>query len=251
VPAPGYPTPFISEVNNLNGGYFIDAPGYEDVAVLVVRSFVGELDDEIPFQSVNTYFIETAAALGKTKLIIDVSANGGGTILQGYDIFKQLFPSVVPYGANRFRAQESLNLMGEQSSYLGGLLPRSLDNNVTWQDIQSSAFDYHTDLDINNQPFTSWPEKYGPETFGPGPDNYTSIFRWNLSDVLTPDNSGGIYVSGYLNRSNITTQLFAPENIILVSQFRVCFSKCRDHRLIIHWITAHGRILRQYLYHLL
>lgn len=217
IPAPAYPTPFVSETNNLNAGYFIDEPGYEDVAVLAVRSFVGSSADEIPFQSVNTYFIETAAALGKTKLILDLSANGGGTILQGYDLFKQLFPSILPYGASRFRAHEALNLLGEQSSYLSGLVPRSLNDNATYLDIESSAFNYRTDVDVNYENFDSWAEKYGPHALGPQPDNFTSIIRWNLSDVLTPLNSGGIDISGYLNRTNITAQPFAAENIIIVS----------------------------------
>lgn len=74
--------------------------------MLAVPSFVGTTDDELPFQKVNTYFINEAVARGKKKLIIDVSANGGGTILQGYDLFKQLFPQILPYGATRFRAHE-------------------------------------------------------------------------------------------------------------------------------------------------
>lgn len=225
IPAPAYPTPFVSTADNVNSGYLLEGDGYDDTAVLVMRSFVGDSDDEIPFQAVNTYLIEQAAAMGKTKLIIDVSANGGGTILQGYDVFKQLFPSILPYGASRFRAHEALDLLGEQASYLSGLVPRSLDLNSTYQDIVSSFWNYRTDTDNNYQPFTSWAEKYGPEALGPQPDNFTSLERWNLSDVLTPLNSGGIYVSGYLNRSNITTQPFAAENIILVTD-GYCASTC-------------------------
>lgn len=219
IPTPGYPTPFVQEMTNQNAGYFIDEPGYEDVAVLVARSFISTEADEIPFQAVNTFFIETAAALGKTKLIIDVSANGGGTILQGYDLFKQLFPSILPYGASRYRAQEALNLMGEQASYLSGLVPRSLNNNDTFVDITSSYWDYRSDVDVDYQNFDSWPNKYAPVALGPEPDNFTALVRWNLSDVLTPWNSGGIDVSGYLNRTNITSQPFAPENIVIVSYF--------------------------------
>lgn len=219
VPAPAYPTPFVSTADNENSGYFIDQPGYEDVAVLALRTFVALDGVEIPFQSVNTYFIETAAALGKTKLIIDVSANGGGIILEGIDLFKQLFPSSDPYEANRYRAHEAINLLGEQASYLAGLVPRSLDDNDTYQEIESSSYNYRTDTDVNGQPFNSWTEKYGPDTLGPQPDNFTSLFRWNLSDVLTPLQGGGIYVSGYLNRTNITVQPFAPENIVIVSIF--------------------------------
>lgn len=223
-PAPGYPSPVVRHSENLNSGYFLSGTGFDDVAVLSVPSFVGE-DGEVEFQNVNSELIAAALQANKTKLIIDVSANGGGTILQGYDLFKQLFPSILPYGATRFRAHEAFNLVGEEYSYLSGLWPRSLNENDTVQDIESSAWNYRTDADIDYEPFTSWPEKYGPREYGPANDSFTSIIRWNLSDVLTPDNSGGIYVSGYLNRSNVTTQPFAAENVIIVYD-GYCASTC-------------------------
>lgn len=82
LPAPGYPTPVVRDSLNLNSGYFLDGAGYEDVAVLAVPSFVGS-GSEVEFQNVNSELIAAALAANKTKLIIDVSANGGGTILQG------------------------------------------------------------------------------------------------------------------------------------------------------------------------
>lgn len=100
-----------------------------------------------------------------------------------------------------------------------------LQLNDTAADLVSSAFNYRTDTNVNYEPFTSWADKYGPETFGPGPDNYTNIVRWNMSDVLTPLNSGGIDISGYLNRSNITTQPFKAENIVVVTD-GYCASTC-------------------------
>lgn len=223
-PAPGYPTnPVVQNSYNENFGFFLSGDGYDDIAVLALPSFEGS--DEVEFQNVNSELIAAAVASNKTKLIIDVSANAGGTILQGYDLFKQLFPSILPYGATRFRAHEAFNLLGEQASYLSGLWPRSLDQNETVQDIESSAWNYRTDADINYEPFTNWAEKYGPYEYGPANDTFTSIIRWNLSDVLTPDNSGGIYVSGYLNRSNVTTQPFERDNIIIVYD-GYCASTC-------------------------
>ena len=206
-------------------GYFLEGEGYDDVAVLSVPSFVSALEDEIPFQIVNTYLINRAVAEGKKKLIIDVSANGGGTILQGYDLFKQLFPQILPYGATRFRAHEAFNLIGKEVSWYTGQFPRSLRLNSTAEGLASSAWNYRTDADINYEPFKSWPQKYGPHEYGPGPDNFTSIIRWNLSDVLTPDNSGGIYVSGYLKRDNITEQPFAAQDIVIVYD-GYCASTC-------------------------
>jgi len=111
-------------------------------------------------------------------------------------------------------------------SWFSGQYPRSLDiANETVLNIISDALNYRTDLDVNNEPFTSWKDKFGPDTIGPGPDNFTSLFRWNLTDVLTPLNSGGIYLSGYGNRSNITTSPFAPENIVVVTD-GYCASTC-------------------------
>lgn len=209
----------------MQSGYFLEGEGYEDVAVLSVNSFVSALDDEIPFQIVNTAFLNAAKAAGKTKLIVDVQANGGGTILQGYDLFKQLFPQELPYGATRLRAHEALDLVGQEASWYSGEVPRSLDLNYTAINIVSSVYNYRTDVDVNYENFDSWPDKYGPETFGPGPDTFTNIIRWNLSDVLTPENSGGIIVSGYGNRSNITDQPFAAENIVVVTD-GYCASTC-------------------------
>jgi hypothetical protein len=52
------------------------------------------------------------------------------------------------------------------------------------------------------------------------------IFSYrNLSDPLTPENSGGIYVSGYLERDNITAQPFKAENIVVVYD-GYCASTC-------------------------
>ncbi|KAK4987459.1 hypothetical protein LTR50_004591 [Elasticomyces elasticus] len=224
-PAPGYPSPIVRQPNNLNSGYFLDGEGYDDVAVLSVPSFVGLGSAEITFQQTNEKLIAAALAAGKTKLIIDVSANGGGTVLQGYDLFKQLFPAILPYGASRFRAHEAFNLVGEAFSEISAGLPRSLSLNETLQSIVSSAFDYRTDANITYQPFTSWTEKYGPHEYGPANDTFTSIIRWNLSDPLTPDNSGGVYVHGYGPLSNYTQQPFARENIIVLYD-GYCASTC-------------------------
>lgn len=183
IPAPGYPTPLVRQMNNLNSGYFLEGEDYDDVAVLAVPNFVGSSDDALPFQSVNTYLIDQAVAQNKTKLIIDVSANGGGTILQGYDLFRQLFPQILPDGFTRFRAHEAFDLIGGEISRFAGQFPReaALDND-TLAGYLNSAFNYRTDVNIDYENFESWDEKFGPFEYGPWPDNYTSIIRWNISD---------------------------------------------------------------------
>ncbi|KAL1623849.1 hypothetical protein SLS54_004312 [Diplodia seriata] len=225
-PAPGFPTPVLFQRNNLIAGYYLEGDDYDDIAVLSVPSFVSTSSAELDFQRIGTSFILGAKAAGKTKLIVDLSANGGGTILQGYDLFKQLFPSLLPYGGTRFRAHETLDLLGQKFSYLSEGFPRDpeiVQENYTMADIVSSVFNYRTDTDVDYKPFTSWAEKFGPHANEY--DNFTSIIRWNMSDPLNILNSGGIEISGYGNRSNFTDQPFESTNIVLLYD-GYCASTC-------------------------
>lgn len=228
-PAPGYPPPVVRQANNLIGGYFIDDPAYADVAVLSVPSFVGS-SAQVEFQDTARQFLAAARAAGKTKLIVDVSANGGGTILLGYDLFKQLFPAIDAFAAaDRARAIDALDLLGQKFSDLAAGVPRTLDvgDNETLSeleaDVVSAYLNYRTDVKPDDTPFASWADKFGPRA-AKG-DNYTNLSRWNLSDVLTPFNSGGIYVTGYGGGVTNATQPFAAENVVVMTD-GYCASTC-------------------------
>ncbi|KAG9949365.1 hypothetical protein KCU85_g4440, partial [Aureobasidium melanogenum] len=224
IDAPGYPPPVTRQRHNMNGGYFLEGPGFEDVAVLTVASFVHQPFAGQEFKKVNFDFIAAALAANKTKLIIDVSANGGGVILQGYDLFKQLFPSIHPYGASRFRAHETVDWLGEIYSKFGAQLNSS---GSSLNNFQLAPWDYRTDLDSENKHFTSWKGeggKYGPHKYGN--DTFTSLMRWDLNDPHLPQYSGGISVSGYGEDTNTSySQPFETENIILVYD-GYCASTC-------------------------
>ncbi|KAF2132372.1 hypothetical protein P153DRAFT_421326 [Dothidotthia symphoricarpi CBS 119687] len=230
IPAPGYPPPVVREEHNLIGGYFLEDE-YSDVAVLSVPSFVG-IDAQAEFQQTAETFLAAAKAAGKKKLVVDVQANGGGTILLGYDLYKLLFPTKVDHAADdRFRAFESTDILGQKFSEVAEGLPRVLvteeQNETLYElesDVVSSVFNYQTDVDVNGNNFPSWDAKFGPGLHQKG-DNFTNLFRWNLSDVLTPLNSGGVFVHGYGPLSNYTTQPFAAEDIIVVTD-GYCASTC-------------------------
>lgn len=250
IPAPGYPPPVFREANNLIGGYYLE-DDYSDIAVLSVPSFVSIDEAEIPFQQVGEKFLAAAKAAGKKKLVIDLSANGGGTILQGYDLYQQLFPKGVDHAAaDRFRAHESTDLLGQYFSKTAEKVPRVLidekTNATLYQleyDVVSSVFNYMTDTDVDGKNFPNWPAKYGPvEVRG---DNFTSLFRWNLSDVLTPFNSGGIYIHGHGQLTNYT-QPYAAEDIVVVTDgycASTCtiFSELMRQRAGVKYISLGGR----------
>jgi hypothetical protein len=84
IPKPGYPTAVQSFGSDI-GGYYIDKLGYEDVAVLAMASFLGG-DGSPEFQKTSRTFLAQARKDGKKKLVIDVSANGGGTIWVSLEI---------------------------------------------------------------------------------------------------------------------------------------------------------------------
>lgn len=222
IDAPGYPPPVTRQRHNMNGGYFLEGPGFEDVAILTLASFVHEPFASGEFQKVNSDFIAAALAANKTKLIIDVSANGGGILLQGYDLFKQLFPSIHPYGASRFRAHETVDRLGEIYSNFAAQLNSSQASNfvlVPW--------DYRTDLNSDDKHFSSWKRengKYGPHHHGN--DTFTSLMRWDLHDPQLNRYSGGIHVTGYGEHTNKSYQQpFKTDNIILVYD-GYCASTC-------------------------
>ena len=99
----GYPTPIVISPDQQAAGYYLD--NYPDVAVLSMLSF--EPDVPLDFQIAVQTFLADAKAAGKTKLIVDLFANGGGYILQGYDTFRQLFPQIEQDGFTRFRVRYS------------------------------------------------------------------------------------------------------------------------------------------------
>lgn len=251
IPAPGYPPPVIREIHNLIGGYYLEDE-YSDVAVLSVPSFVG-IDAQEAFQSTAEKFLAAAKAAGKKKLVVDLQANGGGTILLGYDLYKLLFPSGFGHAAaDRIRAFESIDLLGKKFSEVAEGIPRQLvteeENATLWaleNDVVSSLLNYQSDTDTEGKNFPSWEAKFGPAPPLKG-DNFTNLFRWNLSDVLTPLNSGGIYIHGYGPLSNYTQQPFAAEDIVVVTDgycASTCtiFSELMRQRAGVKYISLGGR----------
>ncbi|TLS26603.1 hypothetical protein PpBr36_04996 [Pyricularia pennisetigena] len=110
----GYPWPVIrDDGSNITHGYFLNGTGYDEVAVLALNAFAPEVDGQAVnyvknFQEVVADFLVKCKDEGKTKLIVDLTGNGGGIIVAGYELFAQLFPEVRPFQANNLRLTDSL-----------------------------------------------------------------------------------------------------------------------------------------------
>lgn len=95
----GHPeTPIFKDPNNAVAGYFLNGTQYNDTAVLYVASFANEnyfdpLTYAATFANTTQDFFAAVKAANKTKLVIDLSGNGGGNTLLPNDLVS-LHPSL-------------------------------------------------------------------------------------------------------------------------------------------------------------
>lgn len=215
----GYPEPVVITYDQIVSGYFIDEPGFEDVAVLVLLSFDSYFLD---FQTAVQDFFAEAAEAGKTKLIIDLQANGGGTILQGYDTFRQIFPDIVQDGPSRWRASSSFNAISQVFSPLCANYTPSVD----YQELDNpcnTVNNWRSDLNDTNGPFTSYADKFGPFTVEG--DSYTNYMEWDPANPVLTRQAFDTDITGYGRRTNFTRPFGGPENIVLLYD-GYCASTC-------------------------
>ncbi|EHK96231.1 hypothetical protein M7I_8085 [Glarea lozoyensis 74030] len=221
---PGYPDAELLLPDLSIGGYYLNGTGFEDVAVLTSLSFEPDLPSD--FQHLAETFFAEAKAAGKTKLVIDLSVNGGGYILQGYDLFRQLFPSIDQFGASRLRESETfIEAARAYSDAVGGDFDPNTSPDADLINIYETFLNYRYDLNITNQNFTSFAAKFGPVPLRG--DEFTELIRWNFSDPITTINATwgmGMDITGYRSRQNFT-QPFAAEDIIMLTD-GYCASTC-------------------------
>lgn len=229
---PGYPDPVVVSSDNIVSGYLLDGEGFEDVAVLVMTSF--SPDSPAEFQETVQTFLADAVAAGATKLVVDVQANGGGYILQGYDTFRQLFPDVVQNGTGRWRRSSGFAAVAEAfSGACADFDPNTGDEELIY--VCESVWNWRYDLDLNNENFTSFDDKFGPLVYNS--DNFTDVMQWNLSNPLDTSNATygiGYDVTGYGSRTNFTRPFGGPENIVLLLD-GYCASTCTLFSQFLKW----------------
>jgi hypothetical protein len=201
----GYPTPIVIHNSGYTSGYFL--ANSSTIAVLAINMFE-DIND--PTNSENnaiqqakiSKFLTACKNAGKTQLIVDVQGNGGGSVLNGIDAFKQLFPAIDPFGASRMRETPLVDYISNVWSNSG---VRTLKESTVYQ-TQGS-------LNVNNQNFTDYKAMIGPQQING--DNFTALIRSNFTDPVEIFGND-IVVSGYGNMTNVPASPFTAENIILL-----------------------------------
>ncbi len=199
-----YPNPVAKDQAGLiQGHYLSQSAGAQNVAVLQVPTFrLG--NGTSAFAQTAIKFLKRAQREGKSRIIVDLSGNGGGDINQGFNLFRIFYPDRPIYSATRFRSTELLRYMGQifsQAVLFGvntvGAGPIVFQNAVTPD--QGGHFASLEQL---------YQSKY---IFGAEMSNLYATFNFSTaSDEHNPISGfGGIPLDP-------PTQLFKTENIVIV-----------------------------------
>ncbi|KAF2481218.1 hypothetical protein BDY17DRAFT_229865, partial [Neohortaea acidophila] len=213
---PRYPQPWVVAEDLSIQCYFPE--DQSDLAVLAVPNFGPKNDAD--FSDVIRECLATSNKLGKTKLAIDLRGNGGGDVLCAYDFFKQLFPSITPWGTSNFRAWTLFQQVGKtMTSAFANTTPANAGK-AGYDDGFASPFNARTEDNPALQQYNSWGEFYGPVSAHD--DTFTNLVRYNLSDPYTTPQG----VAGYGALAGIVPrQTFASDNIVII-QDGLCASTC-------------------------
>lgn len=247
----GYPKPEIIHDSKQVSGYYLSDGSYKDTAVLALPSFnviPTKPDEDIKTagfkeaQALLRNFLADSTKAGKKKLVIDLRGNGGGLVDVGFELFKQLFPTIEPYGASRYRAHEAFHYYSAIVADVAVEGNKDGKLSTDWDDADfgmQSTFLWSNILDENLQNYKSYKDYYGPEILNG--DTFTSVRRFNVGfshflareHILTflqfSNNFGGhnarASLTGYNEFKNIQTQPFKSEDIVII-QDGYCGSTC-------------------------
>ncbi|MCJ1473175.1 hypothetical protein MMC13_001826 [Lambiella insularis] len=200
-------------------GYFLQDISTAVISIPTFASF--DQNATQAFSAAVGQFLQSSKTAGMNKVVIDLQQNTGGNPLLAFDAFKQFFPTVDPFGGSRLRAQPKADILGNTfTNYYSPAL------NETFYDALSASDWVATDrINANtNQNFTSWGEFFGPHLYNG--DNFTTTQRENLSsNIFDEVASGGIVVYGFADRPANTSQPYASQDIVILTD-GLCASAC-------------------------
>ncbi|KAK0128759.1 hypothetical protein ONS95_000710 [Cadophora gregata] len=227
--------PVVKDPHNQVAGYYMNTTGYEDTAILRIGTFANEtaaqadFDTEGSFVNTTREFFSAVRADNKTKLIIDVSGNGGGNTILPNDIFRRIFPDIEPYGLARLR-DEALAI--------------SASDNDTVQNVKSRIFtspwSYQSWVTEDLQHFTGWSagdNPYYPPVENNG-DNFTISGRIPTNSTFYTETTGGLILYGTPVEPATEPGVFTPENVVDLTD-GVCTSACA---ILVEFLTRQANV---------
>ncbi|KAK0625873.1 hypothetical protein B0T14DRAFT_508706 [Immersiella caudata] len=244
---PHYPNAVVVQYHGYMAGYFLNESTHPDTAVLAAINFEPQ-GDRTPLTDTlgsnqeyhNTRkflaeFIALCKKNGRTKLIIDLSGNGGGLLLQGFEMYRTLFPTGKTYTGSRFRANAAMNILGaatygkpeEEKTVMAGFYLNP----------------------ATSQRYPDWAALYGPASFPE--DKVSNLFSWDLTNPKNTEESTGTFlIAGFDPAYPLGPPPFKAEDITILTDGK-CASTCTVfvslmvHEQKVRTIALGGRPLAQ------
>lgn len=210
----GYPEPQFRDTYNEIVGYYLD----EETAVMFVPTFISgpgvPANHSLVFSKTAQTIVDDAVATGRTKIIIDVSRNGGGDVVRAFDLFKLFFPDEFPYSATRFRRHDAANLI---SKIIGDVVDKN-----SREDAGGMGWSLQVSPD-QKEGFKTFDDFLGSESQLNTPVS-APFANFNISAFSVVPNRP---IRGYGDAANLLNknQPFKPENILIVGD-GACSSSC-------------------------
>jgi len=216
--SPGFPEPVAIHPNSYMAGYFLNSTDHEDTAVLSVTSFAPTVDAEgagtKEFAATRKFvrdFFAACAKAGRTKLVIDVSSNGGGLAMQGYELYRNLFPGNKCWSGSRLRAHAALNILGENL----------YATNSSGKEVTHGLY-----LDPRTgKAYPNWKDFYGPVSAPEDKETSIAVDDFANKAYLQEEDGTSFFVTGFDPSDPAPPQPFAKENIIALTDGK-CHSTC-------------------------
>ncbi|KAG7110785.1 Peptidase S41 family protein ustP like [Verticillium longisporum] len=226
---PGYPAPVVRDGgSDTTSGYFMQGPGLDTTAVLAVSSFapggsIDTLDYLTDFQTTVASFLAECSRQNKDRLVIDLSANGGGLVVAGFELFAQLFPDAPRFQATNLRLADSLVAIARGVDALPPQLqPTNADQRDALAQLATSAvvgnFVPGEVLMPAGDSFASVENLLGPVS--QNGDLFTAFQQTPLNQP-----SAAFNLTGVGNRAAPPPAVFRPENVVLLTD-GTCGSTC-------------------------
>ncbi|RYP56353.1 hypothetical protein DL770_010839 [Monosporascus sp. CRB-9-2] len=223
-----YPRPVVSDSGaNETSGYFLDGTDYDDVAVLAVSSFAGEgvegLEYLTNFQEVVASFLEQSRRAEKKRLVVDLTANGGGLVIAGLELFAQLFPDIEQFGANNLRLADSLvDIARIIEAIPADSVPNSQDEFLALQTLAQGSIISNV---LPRGVFTPGGQRFRTveDILGPVSLQSDLFTAYQNTPLNTPSTDFNLTGSG--DRSNPPPAVFAPKDVVLLTD-GTCGSTC-------------------------
>ncbi|GAB1318446.1 Tail specific protease domain-containing protein [Madurella fahalii] len=231
---PGYPFPVIRDSGaGTTSGYFLNDTGYDDTAVLAISAFSPAADTDstdylTDFQETIEDFLAECRRENKKRLVIDLTANGGGFISAGYELFAQLFPDEPMFRADNIRAPESLRQIADTVESVFDEIVSGPSDDAPAERIAALRTLVRSTVVSNLLPFgvyapdgsayTSVSSILGPVTLNN--DTFTAYQFMPLNET-----SSFFNMTGTGHRSSPPPAVFQPEDVVLLTD-GTCGSTC-------------------------